>query len=239
MTEPKYRQVKNQLVAELQNIPLGRPIPPERVLAGQFAVARSTIRKAIAELTAEGRLLRTHGKGTFVAQPQQAQRLPLAMTSYTEYMRGHGRVPSSRLLELITVPADDELAERLAVAAGSRVLRIARLRLADGLPVMAETTHLSLVRFPGLRRHLTQDASLHQILAARYGVELPGAEKSVETVLAGPDEARLLDAQVGQPMFLIRRQSFDAHGHPVEWARSTLRGDRYKFVAGWTANSHA
>jgi GntR family transcriptional regulator len=229
VTEPKYRQVKNQLVADLSHIPLGRPIPPERVLAGQFAVARSTIRKAIAELTAEGRLLRTHGKGTFVAEPQQAQRLPLAMTSYTEYMRGHGRVPSSRLLELSTVPADEELAERLAVRSGSRVLRIGRLRLADGLPVMAETTHLSLVRFPGLRKHLTPEASLHQILAARYGVELPGAEKSLETVLAGPAEASLLDAQVGQPMLLIRRQSFDTHHHPVEWARSILRGDRYKF----------
>ena len=234
MTEPKYRQVKNQLVAELRDIPLGRAIPPERVLADQFEVARSTIRKAIAELTAEGRLLRTHGKGTFVTQPRQAVRLPLAMTSYTEYMRGHGRVPSSRLLELVPVPADEELAQRLAVAVGSRVLRVARLRLADGVPVMAETTHLSLVRFPGLRKHLTPDASLHQILAARFGVELPGAEKTVETVLAGPDEARLLDAQVGQPMLLIRRQSFDAHRRPVEWARSILRGDRYKFVAGWS-----
>jgi GntR family transcriptional regulator len=230
VTEPKYRQVKNQLVAELHDIPLGRPIPPERALADQFAVARSTIRKAIAELTAEGRLLRTHGKGTFVTEPQQAQRLPLSMTSYTEYMRGHGRVPSSRLLELRAVPADEELAQRLAVQPGSRVLRIGRLRLADGLPVMAETTHISLVRFPGLRKYLTPDASLHQILAARFGVELPGAEKSLETVLAGPAEARLLDAQVGQPMLLIRRQSFDAHHRPVEWARSILRGDRYKFA---------
>lgn len=229
MTEPKYRQVKNQLVAELRNIPLGRPIPPERVLADEFAVARSTIRKAIAELTAEGRLLRTHGKGTFVTEPQQVQPLPLSMTSYTEYMRGHGRVPSSRLLELLTVPADEELASRLAVRPGSRVLRIGRLRLADGIPVMAEATHLSLVRFPGLRKYVTPEASLHQILAARFGVELPTAEKSLETVLAGPDEARLLDAQVAQPMLLIRRQSFDAHGRPVEWARSILRGDRYKF----------
>ena len=229
MTELKYRQVKNQLVAELRHIPLGRPIPPERELADQFAVARSTVRKAIAELSAEGHLLRTHGKGTFVTQPQQVQLLPLCMTSYTEYMRGHGRVPSSRLLELLTVPADDELAERLAVRPGSKVLRIGRLRLADGIPVMAETTNVSLVRFPGLRKYLTPEASLHQILAARFGVELPGAEKSLETVLAGPDEARLLDAQVGQPMLLIRRQSFDTHHRPVEWARSILRGDRYKF----------
>jgi GntR family transcriptional regulator len=231
VTEPKYRQVKKQLVAELNDIPLGRPIPPERELADQFAVARSTVRKAIAELTAEGRLLRTHGKGTFVTEPQQAQRLPLGITSYTEFMRGHGRVPSSRLLELVTVPADDELAHRLAVAVGSRVLRIGRLRLADGVPVMVETTNLSLVRFPGLRRYLTPDASLHQILAARFGVELPGAEKSLETALAGPDEVRLLDAVIGQPMLVARRQSFDTHNRPVEWARSILRGDRYKFEA--------
>jgi GntR family transcriptional regulator len=35
---------------------------------------------------------------------------------------------------------------------------------------------------------------------------------------------------VGLPMLLLTRHAFDADGHPVEWAQSLYRGDRYKFV---------
>jgi GntR family transcriptional regulator len=35
---------------------------------------------------------------------------------------------------------------------------------------------------------------------------------------------------VGMPLLLLSRHSFDAGGMPVEWAQSRYRGDRYKLV---------
>jgi GntR family transcriptional regulator len=49
-------------------------------------------------------------------------------------------------------------------------------------------------------------------------------------VLATPHDAQLLGVDVGLPMLLLSRHSFDASGEPVEWAQSLYRGDRYKFV---------
>ena len=49
--------------------------------------------------------------------------------------------------------------------------------------------------------------------------------------LASPEEAELLGSDVGLPMLLLSRHSFDADERPVEWVRSIYRGDRYKFVA--------
>lgn len=57
------------------------------------------------------------------------------------------------------------------------------------------------------------------------------AEETIETGLAGPQEAELLGADVGMPMLLLSRHSFGTDGRPVEWVRSVYRGDRYKFVA--------
>lgn len=50
-------------------LPGGWRLPPERALAGQLAVSRSTITQALDELRGEGRLTSTQGSGTYVAGP--------------------------------------------------------------------------------------------------------------------------------------------------------------------------
>jgi GntR family transcriptional regulator len=228
--EPKYWGLKRHLLDLLSSMPPGSPIPTERSLAAEFDVSRTTVRQALAELTVEGRLLRVQGKGTFAAEPKVAQRLQLS--SYTEDMRAQGREPSSRLLEISEDPADIDLARLLAIRAGAKVLRMHRLRLADNEPMAIETTHLPLSRFRGLRRYVSSGGSLYQVLRERFGVEMGHAEETIETALASPEEAELLGADVGLPMLLLSRHSFDSTGNPVEWVRSVYRGDRYKFVAG-------
>jgi GntR family transcriptional regulator len=227
--EPKYWGLKRHLLDLLDAMPPGSPIPTERSLAAEFDVSRTTVRQALAELTVEGRLLRVQGKGTFAAEPKVAQRLQLS--SYTEDMRAQGRQPSSRLLEVSEEPADTELSRLLAVRAGAKVLRLHRLRLADNEPMALETTHLPLARFRGLRRYVTAGGSLYQVLREKFGVDMGHAEETIETALASPEEAELLGADIGLPMLLLSRHSFDQDGNPVEWVRSVYRGDRYKFVA--------
>jgi GntR family transcriptional regulator len=229
---PKYYRLKRHLLEMTQTMPPGTPVPPERTLALDFDTSRTTVRQALAELVVEGRLERIQGKGTFVAKPKVAQALQL--TSYTEDMRAQGLEPTSRLLEIGYVSADDDLADRLVIKPGSRVLRIERLRMANGEPMAIETTHLSAKRFPGLRRHLAKYTSLYTALSVEYGVHLAEAEETIETALATPREAALLGTDTGLPMLLLSRHSKDGDGEPVEWVRSVYRGDRYKFLARLT-----
>ncbi len=226
---PKYYRLKRHLLEITETLAPGSPVPPERTLALDFDTSRTTVRQALQELVVEGRLERIQGKGTFVAKPKVAQALQL--TSYTEDMRAQGLEPTSRLLEIGYVPASDELAGRLDIRAGGRVLRIQRLRLASGEPMAIETTHLSARRFPGLRSHLAKYTSLYNALAEVYDVHLAEAEETIETALAAPHEAELLDTDVGLPLLLLSRHSRDNEGNPVEWVKSVYRGDRYKFVA--------
>lgn len=225
---PKYWALKQHLLDMLGSAPPGTPIPTERLLAEQFTVSRTTVRQALADLTAEGRLHRVQGKGTFVAEPKLAQRLQLS--SYTEDMRAQGREPSSRLLELVETTADADVAKLLDIPSGAKILRLNRLRLADDEPMALETTHLPQSRFRGLREVLADGGSLYAVLHEHYGVRPQRAEETIETELCGPREAELLGADVGVPMLLLSRHSFDAHGQAFEYVRSIYRGDRYKFV---------
>jgi GntR family transcriptional regulator len=225
---PKYYRLKKHLVELTEALPPGSPLPPERSLAEKYGTSRTTVRQALAELVIEGRLQRIQGKGTFVAKPKVAQELQLV--SYTEDMRHHGLRPETRILDIGYVTADERFARLLAIRPGGRALRIHRLRLADGEPMSIDSTYLAARRFPGLRRHLRRNPSLYGTLAAQYGTELAEAQETIETVLAGPQDAGLLGVDVGFPLLLTSRHSFDADGSPVEWAQSWYRGDRYKLV---------
>ncbi len=225
---PKYYAVKRQLLELTRAMGPGSLVPPERELALRYGTSRTTVRQALAELVVEGRLLRMQGKGTFVARPKVAQMLELS--SYTEGMRAQGLNPQTVVLDTGYIGADEELAVLLGIRAGSRVLRIHRLRLADGQPMSVDASHLSAQRFPGLRRNLDRHSSLYEALATDYGVEIAEAQETIETVLADPRDAPLLRVDVGMPLLLLSRHAFDACGIPVEWAQSRYRGDRYKLV---------
>ncbi|HEU5160641.1 MAG TPA: GntR family transcriptional regulator [Streptosporangiaceae bacterium] len=225
---PKYYKLKELLVELTQSLPPGSPLPPERTLAERYGTSRTTVRQALAELVVEGRLQRIQGKGTFVAKPKVSQELQLV--SYTEDMRHHGLKPETRILDIDYVVADERLGELLATRPGGRLLRIHRLRLADGEPMSIDTSHLPARRFPGLRRELGRHRSLYETLASAYEVHLAEAEETIETVLATPHDAQLLGVDVGLPLLLLSRHAFDENGEPVEWAQSLYRGDRYKFI---------
>ncbi|MEO6712778.1 MAG: GntR family transcriptional regulator [Mycobacteriales bacterium] len=226
--EPKYYRLKQRLLEMTAGMPAGTPVPPERTLALEYDTSRTTVRQALQELVVEGRLERVQGRGTFVAHPKVAQTLQL--TSYTEDMRAQGLEPTSRLLDVSMVTADENLARRLDMPVGAKAYRIERLRMANGEPMAVEATHLSSKRFPGLRKHLSGYTSLYALLGEVYDVHLAEAQETIETVLATPIAASMLGTDVGLPLLQLSRHSFTEAGEPVEWVRSLYRGDRYKFV---------
>ncbi len=156
--------------------------------------------------------MRMQGRGTFAALPKIAQ--PLELTSYTEDMRRRGLASRSQLLSVGQVGADEELARRLDVRHGARILRVERLRIASEEPMAIETTHLVAARFPGLARRLGDSVSLYELLATEFGVHLAEAEETIETVPAPPKEAALLNTTVGYPMLLLTRHSRDSWDGP-------------------------
>jgi GntR family transcriptional regulator len=227
--EPKYYLVKRHILGLMGGFQAGAPLPTERELASTLATSRWTVRQALTELVAEGRLVRRHGSGTYVAEPKLAW--PLQMSSFTEQAAASGLQVETSLVAAERIRAMPEIAELLHVKAGAFVHRIERLRKVNGSPMALEQAHLSAARFPGLARDLKQTGSLYRVLAERWEVTVVGAVETIESAPAPPREAELLATDVGAPMLLLSRHSHDARQEPVEWVRSWYRGDRYTFIA--------
>lgn len=233
LREPKYYVVKKHLLELIGSLQPGSLVPTERVLTVELETSRTTVRRALAELVGEGRLVRRQGSGTYVAEPKITW--PLQMTSFTEQASAYGYTSSTRLLSAGRSSASDEIADRLAIRAGSSVYCIERLRLVDETPMALESSYLSAARFTGLIGELRKKSSLYRVLADSYDVTPVEAEETIETASASPREAELLEVDTGAPILVLGRHSFDKDGQPIEYVRSWYRGDRYTFVARLSA----
>ncbi len=227
---PKSYRVRTELEALLSELSEGDPVPSERELALRCGVARETVRQAVRELLVEGRI-RRQGRGTVVSRPKMVQ--PLSLRSYTEGAIKFGRKPGRLLVDWSDVPADPDTAHALAVKPGTQVMHLERILLADGERIGLESTWMPLHRFAVLREFYDPQTSLY-VATRGMGVVYAVATERIETVLASPREAALLECTTALPMLLLHRRSVDGEGVPIERVRSLYRGDRIAFQAKLT-----
>jgi GntR family transcriptional regulator len=225
---PKYYMVKTELLARITGLKPGTLIPTERALAQTYATSRTTVRLAISELVAEGKLGRIQGHGTFVAPPKVTHVRQL--TSFSDDARLQGLKPGSTLVALDVTKASQEVAAHLGLAEGGLVTRLERIRLIDGAPLAHEVAWLP-GRLPRFKASLAKAGSLYAALRDTYGISIAEVEDTVETALAGPGDARILGIEMGAPLLVVNRLARDGKGAPVEWTHSTFRGDRFRFVS--------
>ncbi|MCD6291233.1 MAG: GntR family transcriptional regulator [Anaerolineae bacterium] len=228
---PLYHQIRENLrdLIESGRLEPGAALPPERELAEQYGVSRLTVRQAISELVRDGLLIRQHGVGTFVAPPKLSQVQPVAL-SFTQRMIQAGHTPASRVLSCEIAPASHNVARHLDIPPGAPVIRLARVRLADGQPVMLEITHLPADRFPGLVDEDFRTQSLYTILATRYQVTIAEAIQTMEPVALTAYEAEQLHAQEGSAALFVEVTASSPEGWVAEYSRAVVRGGTSRYV---------
>jgi GntR family transcriptional regulator len=109
------------------------------------------------------------------------------------------------------------------------VVALRRLRLAGPDPLVVETSHLPAARFPGLETVDFSAVRLYDTLLNAYGCRPTRARETFSPVLLTADEAALLDQRRGDPALRVERVAFDQDDLPIEFCRSTVRGDRYRY----------
>jgi GntR family transcriptional regulator len=113
---------------------------------------------------------------------------------------------------------------------GESIFEITRVRLADDIPILLETSCLSQERFPALElRSWSENDSLYKILSGEYGVIITGLDHILKPVLLTEAEARDLRTTAGTPALLSEIVAFTRDGTPVEYSWSRSNGDKSEF----------
>ena len=226
---PLYHQLQAVLKAELES-GKWRPdeqLPNETKLAELYQVSKITLRRALEELAELGYIRREHGRGTFVGR-RKFDEGPRELTGFTEEMRRHELVATSRVLSQRRVEADAKVADALRLPAKSSVFVLKRVRLAAGEPVSIQTTHIPAAFVPGLE--VTEKVSLYEVLQRRYHLYPVRARETYFAAAADPAAAELLGIPAGAPVFTVERVTLLANEKPFEFVQSVVRGDRYSIV---------
>lgn len=224
---PLYLQLADRISDAIaaRRLREGEALPPERALVERLGLSRTTVRRAVTELAARGLVDARQGSGTFVATRLDQ---PLAwLSSFTEDSRARGRTPGATLLDQgVRFPSPDE-SVALSLGAGEQVTFLLRVRLADGEPLALEQAVVParLLPDPALA-----SPSLYAALEASGAAPVRALQR-LRAERATAEQAQHLGIAPGSPVMATVRHGYAPGGTPVEFTRSTYRGDRYDFVA--------
>ena len=226
-SSPLYHQLMQRISTDIERgtYPTGSRIPPEHELEQLYQVSRVTVRRALAELTAQGLLERKQGKGTFVSMPQGRMHLK-SLHSFHDSCKFNKVKPSTDVIHVKETAASARDAEELSLSAGSRVLEMLRVRRADGIPVVLEKNRFSMAYAYLQDQDLT--GSLYSLLRD-YGVEPKLAVHDVSLHYADAAEAELLEIKEGAPLVCLHEVIFDQRGRPLHNSIQLIRGERFVF----------
>lgn len=229
---PLYYQLEEILSQRIDSGELkpSEPIPSEAELQEQYGVSRTTVRQAIARLVTAGKLRTVQGKGTFVTEPKVEEKVE-AVTSLSQELLARNIRPTSRILGLACTFPSAKVADVLRLDKGQDIVRLERLRLADGEPIGISTAYLPLRLVPGLAERGLAGESLYEVLENEFGLILHEADEVVSASAALEREAQLLDIPVGAPVLLVTRTTYSVEGAPIEYSRTVFRADRYRYYA--------
>lgn len=216
--QPLYQQVKETLLKRIGagDWPPGTFLPSEHALAREYGVSQGTLRKALNELTAEGRVVRYQGKGTAVPTFDADQHLYRFFQIVNR--EGAHELPVSQLLSCRLEKASIQVARALGIENGGGVLRLERVRVLAGRAVINEKIHLPCARFPGIEAYgvHTLPNTLYDFFQKTFQVTVVSIIEDLSAAAADAVDAKRLGVDVGAPLLAIRRVASDLEDRPVE-----------------------
>lgn len=215
----------------------GDTIPSEWELARIYGVSRLTVRRALDILVQKDWLIKKQGVGTFVTKPKVASIL-FKELSFTKQMQAIGRKPSNQLIKTRITSPDDEFVQYLGITPGSKFIEITRLRLADDIPILFETSYLDFDKFKNLLEIKDwTNKSLYQLLNDNFQIQIARMDQILKPTLLTNEQAKYLRAEPNTPSILSFVTAYSKQGDPIEYSISVANGKNTEFVYSFQLES--
>jgi len=227
---PLYYQLKEILLDLIKSGELeGGRLPTEEELSTKYGVSRGTVRKALAELESEGLIVTEAGRGTFVVKPKFEQSL-LKFYSIGREMRERDEDFRTRvMIKEITKPTRG-IQEVLKVTEDEDLNRIVRVRYLENEPVIMESIFIPVRVCPELLEEDIESIPIYDILEDKYNLKILKVRETLEPVIINENEANVMNCKPCIPAFLVERVTYNLEEIPIEFRKSIIRGDRFKFI---------
>lgn len=201
-------------------------LPSEPALASKHDVSRTTVRRALDQLSQDRLIERRPGAGTFVRGFSSAGRIVVDFANVFNHLLDMGRRTQVRLLSFGYVQPTEDVAVALGLSPEGRAQRSVRVRLMDDVPFSYLVAHVP--EAIGTRFTETELGSTPMLeLLERSGRSAYTAVQTIGAAQAGPEVADALEVPLGAALLSITRVVRSATGQGVEHLYALYRPERY------------
>ncbi len=224
---PLYYQLLEILKKQIDSGDLkpGNAIPTEKELMDQFEISRATVRQAVLQLVNDGYLRREKSKGTFVTTPPSKFRFIEGLRGFSAEMKLHDIPYVSKVLEKAVIPANEKVAERLAIPVGELTFFTHRLRLVNDRPFLIDRHYVPYRLVPGIEEKIADNISLYSTLESDYKLLLHHGWREFEPVSSSSkEEIELLGIYSTTHLLYVESLLYDKDNMPIDYFEAKIHG---------------
>ena len=230
--QPLWAQLETELRRRMELGHFVDRFPTDRELMEIYGVSRHTARHAVSQLGADGILRRSRGIGTSVDR-RTFERSLGALYSLFQVVEEAG-IPQHSEVRALERVRDADAAAQLGLDPDAELVYIDRVRLAGDEPLAIDRIWLPSAIADGLLDADFTHTSLYNELDRTIGKRPNEGWEKIHPAVPSVDERECLLLDEGEAVFSIERLGTH-NGEPIEWRVTVIRGDRFTFVADWTA----
>jgi GntR family transcriptional regulator len=211
----------------------GEKLPREEDLALEYNVSKITVRNALSRLEAEGLIVRTPGKGTFIAENIPVQKQFIVTGGIHDIVLDAKRYEVKPLgIETIKVREariTSIIRNFFNFLNNDEITIVRRIRLLKGTPIYFLENFIP----KDIAKHLSikelSQKPLLSILKEKAGFVVGRGEMYIEAIPADADVAEILNAQIFEPIILMQVFYWFPSGDPFEVVNAFMRSDYFKY----------
>ncbi|MDO4343553.1 MAG: GntR family transcriptional regulator [Eubacteriales bacterium] len=225
---PIYFQLKEKLqgLIEAGELKKGDRIYSENELCEMYDVSRITAKRALDELVKDGYINRLPGRGSFV-QGSKIEHQLSNFYSFSEEVKKKGMVPSSVIVKLEVIEADEFISGNLGIKKGDKVHYLKRLRKADDRLIALDRSFIPLTVCSRLTKEELDNNSLYQVLTNKGIVPERATEYFYAEIISDRD-AELLNMKRGQASLKVGRKTY-CQERLIEYNYRYYKGQQYSY----------
>lgn len=230
---PIWKTIAETLTAEIAegHYKPTEKLPTEAELSARFGVNRHTVRRALAEMQAQGLVHARRGAGVFVAADPTPYPIGKRVR-FHQNLADAGRAGDKTPLIFETRFPDAPEAEALTLSPDDQVHVFEGIARADGTPITLFRSVFPAARFPRLLANLRANPSITAALRKEGVQDYTRAETRLTAKRANPTQALHLQLREGAPLLRAVGINVDDQGKPVEFGTTWFVGDRVQLIVG-------
>jgi GntR family transcriptional regulator len=206
----------------------GSLMPTEGALCDRFGVSRITVRRALADLAAQGYVQRRQGLGSYV-RDQLPAAMPAMNLSLLDSLKQTARETQVEVLAVKSELPPEQVRALLQLQPGEHAVHALRLRKSGEVPLMLTEAWVP----ERIGRKVTEAAlkrkALYEILMAQ-GVVFGRVIQEISAEAADPYRAALLRTKVSSPLIRMTRLLHDQQDRPVQHLVALLTPERSRVL---------